>query len=113
MQLASHDASSSDVVRMGISFVSKNGEYCRTFTSGQDGTAFGGLACRSGGAWRISALQSIADDAVQSGQYRQAASSIPTAIMETAQGMMVGDALDAAAEARARDEKWMKPRDVH
>lgn len=85
--------------RIGISFRSADGVYCRTFQTGR----IDGLACRSGGNWMLHNMVSAARKAAT--EYRQAGSMDP-AVLVAAQAMMAGDPLDTAGEAVARDRNW-------
>lgn len=96
-QLA-QDAGSGDV-RVGLSFVSRDGSYCRSFQLG--GSA--GLACREGGSWRVPVL---ADSPAQAGVYRQAAAPLPPAVLDAVDARIAGATLDAAAERAARERGW-------
>ena len=50
----------SNRARVGASFWSKNGVFCRSFTTQRRAaSALAGLACRERGAWRIAALAAI------------------------------------------------------
>jgi anti-sigma factor RsiW len=89
-----------DAVQIGLTFTSKEGSYCRSFLVRTAGTA--GLACREGGEWRIpvtAAAQLPAEG------LRQAA-SLPAAVLGAVDERIVGDALDAAGEERARRDGW-------
>lgn len=97
-QLASAQAPEA-AVRVGVSFRDGAQRYCRTFETG----ATGGIACASGGAWRIERL--YGGIGRQESAYRQAGSPA-AAMMADAQAMMAGDPLDAAAERAARDAGW-------
>lgn len=92
------DAGSGDV-RVGLSFVSRDGSYCRSFQLG--GSA--GLACREGGSWRVPVL---ADSPAQAGAYRQAAAPLPPAVLDAVDARIAGATLDAAAERAARERGW-------
>jgi len=96
-QLASAQRTA-DPVRVGISFKSKDGRYCRTFTQ----SALAGVACRETKGWAIAALAAAP---AESGPYRMAA-AMPETVRRTVEDMIAGDPLDAAAEARARDAGW-------
>lgn len=89
-------------VSIGISFRSHNGEYCRTFSTSAP-APLAGLACRETGGWRLSA---IATAASPSGEFRQASTSLPPAILAEVDGLLDGDALDARQERRARATGW-------
>ena len=110
--LSQHLASeqtASDPIHLGVSFLAKAGEYCRTFMSRRGDGALAGMACRHGDGWRIDALQALTNVAPESGGYRQAATSLPPLILTIAEASMAGDALDARGEAEARDHKWRSP----
>lgn len=94
-QLASDDA---NAVRIGLSFRATDGDYCRTFELNAQDTA--GIACRNEGGWNV------AMTAAQNtqGEVRMAGAS--QAVLAAVDEMIDGDALDAEAEARARDAGW-------
>jgi hypothetical protein len=96
-QLASAEGAGTDY-RIGISFRAKDGAWCRSF----DGTALAGVACRADGAWR---LEQAVGGRAQATDYRQAASGDPR-VMATVEGLIAGDAADAATERQARDAGW-------
>lgn len=85
-------------VRIGLSFRAQDGGYCRTFELTRRGTA--GIACRDQEHW------SVALTAAQThqGEVRMAAAS--EAILDAVDAMIVGDPLDAEAEAEARARRW-------
>jgi len=97
-QLASAPAQGA-AVRVGLTFKSANG-YCRTFTE----RSVAGLACREGSDWKV--RMAVAQAAGPSGDYRTAASETPPQVLEAAQALMVGEPLDAKAEAEARAKGW-------
>ncbi|MEY2919376.1 MAG: hypothetical protein RL261_681 [Pseudomonadota bacterium] len=107
-QLAS-EPSASDPIRLGVSFVARSGEYCRTFISQHGDDALAGLACRQGTEWRVDALQSVPIATGDPAGYRQAATSLPPLVRQAAEASMVGDALDARGEAEAREQQWRSP----
>lgn len=104
-QLAA-DQTAGGPVRLGVSFRSKSGEYCRTFTLRQSASA--GLACRAADGWEINVLarESSPDILAGSGAYRQAASAVPPAVAAAVSGEIAGEPLDAPAEAAARARDW-------
>ena len=90
------------VTRIGVSFARADGSLCRTFaTAGQSG-----LACREGDDWRLVVTSGAPTQS--RGDYRQTGSEAPI-VLQTAQEMMAGEPLDAAAEHRARDAGWRRP----
>jgi hypothetical protein len=99
----------SDSIRLGVSFLARSSEYCRTFVTRRGGEALAGMACRQGPSWRIDALQSIPTAPGDSAGYRQAATSLPPLILGAAEAVMIGDALDARRETEARDYGWRSP----
>jgi len=100
------EQSGSDPVRLGISFLSMTGEYCRTFISNRGNGALAGMACRRDSAWRIDALQAVPIAPDNPNEYRQAAAQWPPLVLRAAEDSMAGDPLDAAGEAAARDNGW-------
>src|SRR6201984_3598704 len=104
-QLASNQVANAPV-HIGVSFLSRNGDYCRTFLL-RDKSAVTGLACRDGGSWRLQALAAATDRATSgSGEYQPAASSLPPAIEQSIDALIVGDPLDATGEAAALGKGW-------
>ncbi len=103
-QLAA-DQSAAAPVRIGVSFRAKSGEYCRTFTVRQS-TALGGLACRAADGWQVRVLAGTESPGGGPGPYRQAASSMPPAVITAVGDLMTGEPLDAQAEAAARGQSW-------
>lgn len=98
-------APASSLVQMGVSFRARDGSYCRTFVLNQ-GHPVGGLACLRDADWHIKALAPIAPAAGSAEAYRLAASDMPGIVRSTAEQLIDGDPLDAAAEARARAAHW-------
>ena len=103
-QLASAQAQDA-AVRIGSSFKTKSGEYCRTFTL-REGETLGGLACRSGDAWNVNTLARVTPSPGADGSYRQAGAEIPPAVLAAVEEQIVGDPLDASAEAQAKSNGW-------
>jgi hypothetical protein len=103
-QLASNQVANGPV-HVGVSFLSRTGDYCRTFRL-RDKSAVAGLACRDGASWRLEAL-AVTDRANSgSGEYQPAASPLPPAIQQLVDALIVGDPLDGKAEAAARESGW-------
>jgi hypothetical protein len=98
-QLAS--AGASGPTRIGISFRSKSGRDCRTFTEGENA----GLACHQGQSWMVETLtrQPVED---QGAAYRMAGSGLPDAVRAAVSASIEGAPFDAQAEARARAHGW-------
>jgi len=84
-------------VRIGVTFVSKDGSYCRSFVV--DTSA--GLACRGNGRWTIPVLaQAPAGAAYLDG------SVPPPAVQAAIDARIVGATLDAQAERAAQQRGW-------
>ena len=92
-------------VQIGVSFKSKAGDYCRTFTV-HESTTLAGLACRQHDDWRVQVLAQSTPAAQGGGAYRQAGSEIPKSVLQSVDDNIAGDPLDAHAEAAARDKNW-------
>lgn len=105
MQVLDHnlaaDARPGDALAVGLSFRDGEGRYCRSFAV-QGAQPLGGLACRSGDAWRVVAL---GEAERQDGELRQAASALPAAVLAEVDARQQ-EMLDAAAERAARDAGW-------
>jgi anti-sigma factor RsiW len=89
-------------VKLGVSFVSKEGSYCRSFML----PSTAGLACRNGGQWQIPVLTNGAMGAAT--EYRQAGTALPAAVLEAIDDRIVGQALDANAERAAQKQGWKR-----
>jgi negative regulator of sigma E activity len=105
-QLASTQAADARI-GVGVSFLSRDGSYCRTFVL-RDQSAVAGLACHEHDQWRLEALAAAAPSSAASGQYRPAASSLPAAVARTLDELIVGEPLDASAESAARARGWRR-----
>lgn len=92
-----------DPVRIGVSFRAKSGDYCRTFTLAPP-AALAGLACRAADGWRVQVLART--ESPGAGTYRQAASPVPPAVIAAVGNLIAGEPLDAGAEAAARQRHW-------
>jgi anti-sigma factor RsiW len=88
-----------DPVRILLSFRNRTGEYCRAFTS----VAESGIACRDTDGWRMQATGS--GGPATEGEY-QMASSADARLLERAQAMAAGPALDGDAERAAQANGW-------
>jgi hypothetical protein len=94
-------------VRIGLSFLSRDDEYCRSFTLATGVT--GGLACRRGDEWTLRVVSQDKPLSTAPGGLRQAASPVPPAVLKVVDEQMVpGGALDAAGEKLAMSKGWRK-----
>jgi hypothetical protein len=85
--------------RILLSFRNSGGEYCRAFA----GEAQSGIACRNDAGWKLAFKGKRV--AVESGDYRMAGT--PAAeVLQRAQAMAAGPALDAAGEEAAKARGW-------
>lgn len=91
-------------IRVGLSFKSRDGRYCRTFTAA-DAASLAGMACREGGAWDVRAAVFVRPTSA-AGPYRTAAASTPAPILTAVQDLIDGAPLDARAETEARAHGW-------
>lgn len=91
-------------VRIDQSFLSKDGNYCRSFRVANGG----GLACRvEGGAWQLDAFASMDGPA---GEYRSPGKGMPQAVQGiiARRGAQALEPLDPVAERAARDRGWKR-----
>jgi hypothetical protein len=103
-QLAAEQSESSPV-KIGLSFLAKSGDYCRTFTlSGAMSPS--GLACRHGEEWRVQVLTQGSDGAAGDPHYRTAGSAMPPSILAAVEGQIAGEPLDPAGERAAQRRGW-------
>ena len=103
-QLASTQSADA-ATRVGASFRSKSGEYCRTFVTSAAG-GFAGLGCRQGSDWALQAMSRVEAASAATGPYSPAGSSLPPAVLQTVAEQIAGEPLDAAAEAAAQKNGW-------
>jgi hypothetical protein len=89
-------------VKIGVTFASIDGQLCRSFVAGESA----GLACRSGEQWKLAVLAEVARGAP--GEYQQAGSALPAAVLEAIDARIAGPALDAQAEQAARQRGWRR-----
>lgn len=89
-------------VAVQLSFVDREGVYCRTFSI----SAMAGLACRQDGQWAVQTLAARSIPA--NGAMRQAATPLPREVLEAVDRRIAGDALDATRERQARDRGWRR-----
>jgi hypothetical protein len=103
-QLASAQAVDAPV-KIGLSYVSRDNAYCRSFTMPREGT--GGLACLEGGFWK---LRVVAQDttAAAGSDLRMAASPVPAAVLKVVDEQISGSPLDADGERAAMQEGWRR-----
>lgn len=97
---------SGNAVRIGLSYMAKSGEYCRSFTLAAAPAS--GIACRHAGQWQIQALTQ--DSGARSDAYRPAATALSPLILKMIEEQIRGEPLDATAESSARQHRWQSPK---
>lgn len=85
-----------------VTFIDRDGRYCRTFIAQQ----LAGLACRAEGGWSV--VATAREERKVAGDMRQAASSLPRAVLEAVDARIAGTALDTTQERAARDRAWRR-----
>ncbi len=116
-QLASDTPSpqgSGTAVAVQLSFVDKQGQYCRTFRTGP----LAGLACREQGRWAVQHLTTAEaipnapnlsnPSSAPTPEMRQASNALPSALLDAVDQRIAGDALNADAERAARAQGWQR-----
>ena len=83
------------------SFKAPDGRYCRIFRTPAQSA---GLACKDASGWTIASLASPAKR--EAGDYRQAASSLPRAVVAAMGDLGLSEPLSAQEEAGARAAGW-------
>jgi negative regulator of sigma E activity len=94
-------------VRVGLTFKARSGNYCRTFALSSSRPLVG-LACREQEQWQVlNLLAAEGSSGNGNGQnLRMAASSLPPALLQAVNEHISGEPLNAAAEAKARNNGW-------
>jgi hypothetical protein len=92
-------------VRIGLSFLAKSGDYCRTFSLAA-AVPQSGLACRHGKEWQVQALIQSSDGTGSTSEYRTAGATMPATILTLVEGQIAGEPLDPAGERAARQRDW-------
>ena len=95
-------SSEAGALRIGMSFRSNEGEYCRTFVRG-DERALAGIACRAAEDWRVRVLS---ETQASSTEYALAASQLPPAVLSALDETIDGEPLSVEEERAARAEGW-------
>jgi len=95
-------------VRVGLSFLSNEGSYCRTFTVVGLSQDLVGVACRASAEWRIPVMVQNVRPSTQAGDNRMAGTEMPTAVLEAIDQRIVGGMLDTRAELEALRRNWQR-----
>lgn len=107
-------ATASSEVRIGLSFLSREGGYCRTFTLAGTGQELTGLACRASDEWRIPVLVQAGKATAPMGVYKRGenighgGAEMPTALLEAIDQRIVGEMLEPRAELEALRRGWQR-----
>lgn len=101
-------APSEGEVRVGLSFLSNEGGYCRSFTLVGLSQDLLGIACRNSDEWRIPVLVQNARPLPAPNAYRMAGTEMPTALLEAIDQRIVGGMLDTRAELEALRRNWQR-----
>jgi hypothetical protein len=106
-QLGSERAPSAPV-QIGLTFMAKSGDYCRTFTMTAPASP-AGVACRRADGWQVQVLAQasgvVAGDE-SAATYRTAGSGLSPVILDAVQQQIAGEPLDQNAEIAARQQGW-------
>lgn len=102
-QLASTQTKDAQV-KLGLSYVSKAGELCRSFTVKSTGTD--GLACRRGNEWMLRVVEQEQPTPGDPSDLRMAASPVPAALLKVVDDQIQGSPLDAEGERAAMNKGW-------
>ena len=100
-QLASEPQAAAGIA-VQLSFIDKGGRYCRTFSTAR----IAGLACRDAEQWTVLAATQAQGESTAA--MRQAASSLPRAVLTAVDERIAGDALNAEQERDARTRDWKR-----
>lgn len=96
-------SANSGPARLGISFKTADGRYCRTFQA--DAQRIAGIACHEGPRW-IARMTTAAPAPTKTFDYRTAASATAPAVLAAVDGMIEGEPLDRAGEITAKARRW-------
>ncbi len=104
-------ARAAGAVRIGMSFVSADGSYCRSFASGTGTAEIDGLACKTGQEWRLPLVMHNPRP-LQAASANPAANAnateLPPPVEAAIDQRMSGDPLDAKAEQEAIQRGWQR-----
>lgn len=88
-------------VQIQISFLDRDGRYCRTFSAAH----VAGLACSDGAQWTVQTT-TVSEPAQPGAGLRQAATPLPQAVLDAVDARISGEALSAVQERAARERGW-------
>jgi hypothetical protein len=102
----SAESSGTSSVSIGVSFLSKSGDYCRSFVLSGGAVSPQGLACHRGQDWQILALTQFTQSNAAPAAFRTAGSEMSPVILKSVEEQIAGEPLDQSAEAAARSKDW-------
>jgi negative regulator of sigma E activity len=91
-------------IKPRLTFINKDGEYCRQFDMTDKHTATENIACRKDNKWQLTVSVTL-DKAQQENNYRTASGG--SLLDSTIDQMADGDFFDARAEAEAIEQHWL------
>lgn len=91
-------------VSVPLSFVARDGRYCRAFSADR----VAGLACRDAAHWSVQTTMVVQAPAADGTGMRPAASALPAALLEAIDERIDGAALSAEQEQAARERGWRR-----
>lgn len=94
-------------IKPRITFVNKEGDYCRQFSMQDKKSASENIACRKNNKWKLETSVAI-DKVQQEGVYQTASGG--SVLDEKIEQMASGDFFDAQAESSAINLHWSKPK---
>jgi hypothetical protein len=89
-----------------LTFVARDGRYCREFAITGAGETQAGIACRTGSAWRVEALTKGDVVTPNEGELRTAGGEGNAALDATYRRLAASDPLDLASEKRLISDSW-------
>lgn len=95
-------------IRPILSFVTKDGQYCREFESFGAKGSIVGVACKGDRGWTMQVILAAAPHAPDETQYAPASGFNAKALDDVVSQLMDGDPLPVEAERTARDMGWQK-----
>jgi hypothetical protein len=100
-------ARAAGAVRIGMSFVSGEGSYCRSFASGTGTAEVDGLACKTGQEWRLPLVMNNPRP-LQADAPKPATTEPPPPLQAAIDQRIAGEPLDAKAEQEAMQRAWQR-----
>lgn len=101
-------ARAAGAVRIGMSFVSTDGSYCRSFASGSGTSEIEGLACKTGQEWRLPLVMQNPRPSPARSADAAAATELSPPVKAAIEQRISGEPLDAKAEQDAMQRAWQR-----